>query len=88
MNTSKQSSQCRSTATMIDMQDTQPLPLFPHPRFGQETAQERYRRLKTFSDITGVRFLFVYLSDEKQRLKAMGKQTVLASVSTWGGSHS
>ena len=73
---------------MFHEQDTQPLPLplYTRPRYGQETVQKRYRRLKAFSDTTGVRFLFVYLSDEKQRLEAMGKQKVFAHVPTQEGS--
>ena len=55
----------------IDMQETQPLPIFPRPRYTEESIHERFRRLKAFSDRTGVRLLFVYLSDEKQRLKAL-----------------
>ena len=69
----------------IDTQDTQPLSLYSRPRAEQETPQERYRRLKAFSDTTGVRLLFIYLLDEKQRHKAMGKKKVITYVPTWGG---
>ena len=49
----------------MDMEDTQPLPIICLPYHRQETPQERYRRLKAISDATGVRFLFVYLAEQK-----------------------
>ena len=52
----------------IDMQDTQPLPRI---QYRQETQQERYQRLKALSDRTGVRLLFVYLSEERIRRRGM-----------------
>lgn len=70
---------------MIDTQDTQPLPLFSHSAYAQETPPERYQRLKAFSEATGVRLLFVYLSDEKQRLKTMGKKNLFAYLPKQGG---
>ena len=51
-----------------DTQDTQPLPLIRLPYRAQETAQERYRRLKAISDATGVRLLFVYLADDGRQV--------------------
>jgi len=81
----------RSQAMPIDLQDTQPfpLPLYTRPRYTQETVEQRFRRLKALSDATRVRLLFVYLSDEKQRCKAMGTQKVIASAFTQrGGLHS
>ncbi len=56
----------------IDQQDTQPLPIIPRVRYQQETPQERYRRLKAFSDRTGVRLLFVYLREERMRRQLTG----------------
>jgi hypothetical protein len=60
--------------SMIDKQDTQPLPIIrlpfqPEATF-QETPEVKYRRLKALSDATEVRFLFVYLSDQRQRLRS------------------
>ena len=53
----------------IHEQDTQPLPVIPLSHDQHETQQERYRRLKAFSDVTGIRFLFVYRFDEQLRLR-------------------
>jgi hypothetical protein len=49
-------------------QETQPL-LLHLAYHEQETMQQRYRRLKAFSDVTGVRLLFVYRIDEKIRVR-------------------
>ncbi len=60
---------------MIDKQDTLPLPVLPRmSRYSEETSEERYKRLKAFSDTTGVRLLFVYLVDEELRRKANGEK--------------
>ncbi len=61
---------------MFDMQDTQPLPIFPRPRYGKETREERFRRIKRFSEITGIRYCVAYLRDEEQRRKALGRVSV------------
>ena len=56
---------------MIDEQVTMPLPVIsPLHSYLGETSQERYKRLKDFSDTTGIRLLFVYLIDEGMRKKA------------------
>ena len=52
---------------MFDMQDTQALPIFPRPRYEKETREERFRRIKRFSEITGTRYCVAYLKDEEQR---------------------
>ena len=59
----------------IDEQITMLLPVIPplHNYLG-ETSQQRYKRLKDFSDATGVRLLFVYLIDEGMRQKANGEK--------------
>ncbi len=66
-------------------QDTQPLPVVRLSNPIRETAQQRYHRLKNFSDMTGIRFLFVYFSDEKQRRKALSKQYLSAASLLYGG---
>ncbi len=79
--------------SMISDQDTQPLPVIRlHAHLEamlQETPQAKYRRLKALSDATGVRFLFVYLSDQRHHLRAtnMQSQTIGASynIPTSGG---
>jgi len=79
--------------SMISEQDTQPLPVI-HLRsrpevIVQETPQAKYRRLKALSDATGVRLLFVYLSDQRHHRRAtnMQSQTIGASynIPTSGG---
>jgi predicted component of type VI protein secretion system len=55
-------------------QQTQPLPVLHLAQNEQETVQQRYRRLKAFSDMTGVRLLFVYRIDEKIRLRELSWQ--------------
>ena len=62
---------------LIDMQDTQPLPIFARPCYETETTQERYQRIKRFSEITGVRYCKAYYADEQQRRKALSKQRAL-----------
>ncbi len=70
---------------MFYEQDTQPIPVVRLSSYLAETPQQRYHRLKTFSDLTGIRFLFVYLSDEKQRRKALGKQHLSVAFMMYGG---
>ena len=53
----------------LSEQDTVPLPLLRLSDHQNETQQERYKRLKAFSDMTGIRFLFVYRFDEHLRLR-------------------
>lgn len=48
-------------------QATQPIPI---AAIKKETAQERYQRLKRTADLTGKRFLFVYLEDQKRQVHA------------------
>jgi hypothetical protein len=47
-------------------QPTQPLPARGMSSAGQETSEQRYRRLKALSDATGERLLFVYLRDQRR----------------------
>lgn len=54
---------------LLHEQDTQPLPIIHLSYHQNETQQERYQRLKAFSDATGIRFLFVYRFDEQLRLR-------------------
>jgi len=65
---------------MIADQDTILLPVIPRPRYAEETVEQRFQRLKTFSEITGVRFCRAYHFDEQQRLKAMCKRAVPTRV--------
>ena len=59
----------------IDEQVTMPLPVIsPLNNYLGETSEERYKRLKDFSDTTGIRLLFVYLIDEGMRKKANGER--------------
>lgn len=51
----------------LEEQDTQPLPILRLQQHPQELPAARFRRLKAISDRTGVRLLFVYLSDEYRR---------------------
>ena len=56
---------------MIETQETQPLPVIQQQGgLIHGTPQDRYQRLKQISDRTGRRLLFVYLADERQRVKA------------------
>ncbi len=50
----------------IDMHDTQPLSLFT-PRYEEETREERFRRIKRFSELTGIRYCVAYNRDEEMR---------------------
>ena len=59
---------------MIEDQDTMLIPIYPRPRYAQETREERYQRIKRFSEITGVRYCKAYYADEQQRRKALSKQ--------------
>jgi len=45
-------------------QQTQPLPVIGMSSSVPETSEQRYRRLKALSDLTGERLLFVYLHDQ------------------------
>ncbi len=60
--------------TALAQQDTLPLPIIPRPRYAQETREERYQRIKRFSELTGVRYCKAYYADEQQRRKALSKQ--------------
>jgi hypothetical protein len=79
--------------SMIDKQDIQPLPVMRLPSQPEamvpETPEVKYRRLKTISEATGVRFLFVYLSDQRQHLRStnMPSRTTraLSNLPTTGG---
>jgi len=55
----------------IDMQDTQPLLLPSRLSYKEETSEERFRRLKAFADATGMRYVKVYLLDERQRISML-----------------
>ena len=51
----------------IDMYDTQRLSVFSQPHYEEETREERFRRLKRISEITGIRYCVVYARDERRR---------------------
>ena len=59
---------------VIDMQDTQPLPVFVRPNYWEETREDRFRRIKRFSEITGIRYCIAYNRDEEQRRKVLSKR--------------
>ena len=50
----------------IDLYNTQPLSLFP-PRYEEETREERFRRIKRYSEMTGIRYCVAYNRDEEMR---------------------
>ena len=61
---------------MFYEQDTQPLPIIPQFHSTGETSQAYYQRLKALSDTTGVRFLFVYLADQKLKHSKVRSQSL------------
>lgn len=67
----------------IDDQDTQPLSIIRFGNVFTATSHERFRRLKQVSDTTGVRFLFVYLIDQRTNNQTYGCAALNGKRSQW-----
>jgi|GEM_PF-1573288 len=56
----------------FETQDTQPLPCLSALHYAQETSDQRYLRIKRFSERMKIRFCKAYILDERLRRQAFG----------------